>query len=401
MTATTIRCANDLKMYQSLLENADVKRTRGRIQRMAEQRDHPGVRRHLLATSVRLSRSMSAPLHQMADQCTERLGIDSPLELYAYASPQFNAACFKPEEGRVFIMFSSGLLEAFSDAELLFVMGHELGHHVYQHHDLPIGYILRGPEPIPPTLALDLFTWSRYAEASADRAGAYCAKDLQSVARALFKLASGISDDRVVQFDLDEFLRQVDDMLAFDEEPGQGAPQQDWFLTHPFSPLRVKALKIFHESDLMCSGGMSKAQLEDSVRQVMRVMEPDYMKGKTDSTRAMRHLFLAGAITIADAHEGISDQEREVIKKFFEKGYSLEKLDSNRLREVLPERIAEAKELTGLAQRMQVVRDICIVAQAERPIAAVETDLLNQIASKLELPTNFVTQCLEGSIELD
>ena len=130
-------------------------------------------------------------------------------------------------------------------------------------------------------------------------------------------------------------------------------------------------------------------------------MEPDYMKGKTDSTRAMRHLFLAGAIAIADAHEGISDQEREVIKKFFEKGYSLEKLDSNRLREVLPERISDAKELTGLAQRMQVVRDICIVAQAERPIAAVETDLLTQIASELKLPTNFVTQCLEGSIELD
>ena len=145
MTAATIRCANDLKMYQLLLENDDVKRTRGRIQRITEQRDHPGVRRHLLATSVRLSRSMSAPLHQMADQCTERLGIDSPLELYAYASPQFNAACFKPEEGRVFIMFSSGLLEAFSDTELLFVMGHELGHHVYQHHDVEIAYILRGP----------------------------------------------------------------------------------------------------------------------------------------------------------------------------------------------------------------------------------------------------------------
>ena len=401
MTAAAIRCTNDLKLYQSLLENADVKRVRGRIQRMDEKRDHPGVRRHLLATSVRLSRSMSAPLHHMADQCTERLGIDSPLELYAYASPQFNAACFKPEEGRVFIMLSSSLLEAFSDSELLFVMGHELGHHVYQHHELPIGYILRGREPIAPALALDLFTWSRYAEVSADRAGAYCARDLQSVARALFKLASGISDDRIVQFDLDEFLRQVDDMLAFNEEPGRGAPQQDWFLTHPFSPLRVKALKHFHESDLMCSGGMTKTRLEDCVRQVMGVMEPDYMKGKTDATRTMRNLFLAGAITVADAHEGISDQEREVLKKFLEKGYALKKLDSGQLREVLPKRIAEAKERTSLTQRMQVVRDLCIVAQAERPVAAAETELLNQIASELELPANFVLQCLEGSTELD
>ena len=79
----------------------------------------------------------------------------------------------------------------------------------------------------------------------------------------------------------------------------------------------------------------------------------------------------------------------------------MEKLDSKRLREVLPNRIAEAKKLTSLAQRMQVVRDLCIVARAEHPIAAAETGLLNQIASGLELPTNFVTQCLEGSTELD
>ena len=99
-------------------------------------------------------------------------------------------------------------------------------------------------------------------------------------------------------------------------------------------------------------------------------------------------------------NEGVTNSLAEFFQ-FFEKGYALEKLDSNRLREVLPKRIAEAKELTSLAQRMQVVRDLCIVAQAERPIATAETDLLNQIASGLELPANFVTQCLEGSIELD
>lgn len=141
MNTAAIRCANDLKMYQALLDNTDVKRMRERIQRMEEKRESPGIRRHLLATSVRLSRSMSAGLHNMADHCTERLGLCTPLELYAYAGPQFNAACFKPEEGRLFIMFSSSLLEAFADKELLFVMGHELGHHVYQHHDIPIGYI--------------------------------------------------------------------------------------------------------------------------------------------------------------------------------------------------------------------------------------------------------------------
>jgi hypothetical protein len=298
-------------------------------------------------------------------------------------------------------MFSSSLLEGFSNSELLFVIGHELGHHLYKHHEVPIGNILQGSEPTPPSLALDLFTWSRYAEISADRAGALCSKDLLSVSHALFKLASGISDERVVRFDLKEFLNQVEDMLAFDEKPGSGAPRQDWFLTHPFSPLRVKALKLFFESNLVNPAGICKKQLEDSVRQVMGVMEPDYMQGKTDATRAMRNLFLAGAIAIANIHMGISEKEREVLRKFLEKGYPLDKLSPDRLREILPKRISEAKKVASLTQRMHVIRDLCIVVQAEKPIATKETELLCQIALKSEVTSEFVLQCLERSVDLD
>jgi uncharacterized tellurite resistance protein B-like protein len=344
---------------------------------------------------------MAAGVHQKADRCVERLGIDSPLELYAYASPQFNAACFKPEEGRVFIMFSSSLLEAFSDSELLFVMGHELGHHVYDHHKIPIGYLLRGRQPPPADLALDLFAWSRYAEISADRAGAFCAQDLESVARALFKLASGITDERVVRFELHEFLAQVDDMLAYDDKPGQGAPKQDWFSTHPFSPLRVKALKLFHESDLMAATGIDKSTLEDQVHQVMSLMEPDYLQGKTDSSRAMRDLFLAAAVVIANTYEGISKKERDTLKRYLGEAYSLDTLDSDRLKEDLPRRTAEVKIRASHTQRMQVLRDLCVVAATEQPISDAERDLLNHIASELEVPVGFVVQCLESDIELD
>ena len=298
-------------------------------------------------------------------------------------------------------MFSSSLLEAFSDSELLFVMGHELGHHVYGHHQIPIGYVLRGRQPPPADLALDLFAWSRYAEISADRAGAFCAQDLESVARALFKLASGITDERVVRFELDEFLAQVDDMLAFDDKPGQGAPKQDWFSTHPFSPLRVKALKLFHGSDLMATTGIDKPTLEYQVQQIMSLMEPDYLQGKTASNRAMRDLFLGAAVVIANAYEGISKKERDILKRYLGETYSLDTLDPDRLKEDLPRRTAEVKDRVNQAQRMQVLRDLCVVATTEKPISDAESDLLNHIASELEVPVGFVIQCLESDIELD
>ncbi len=400
MNAKQIRCVNDLELYRSLCEDRLVKRVSEEIER-AEDGSGPSTRRHLLATSVRLDRSMAEPLHTMADHCVGRLGIDTPLELYAYNSPQFNAACFKPEAGRVFIMFSSGLLEAFQDDELLFVMGHELGHHVYDHHAVPIGYLLRGREQPSAELALQLFAWSRYAEISADRAGAFCAQNKSAVARALFKLASGLTDDRVVRFDLDNFLSQVDDMTVVDGEPGQGAPTQDWFSTHPFSPLRVKALVYFERSVLMRDGGTTKEDLELSVQEAMSLMEPSYIKGTTAEAKAMRDLLVAGAMVVATADGELAADETTVLKKFFDDELDVGKLNPERLRQMLPARIAAVKSQASVTRRMQVMRDLCVVARADSEITAAELQVLRDICRSLDVPCGFVLHRLEEPVELD
>ncbi len=400
MNAEMIRCANDLKLYNRLLEEQEVKQVREWIGRK-EEKGPLGTRRHLLSTSVRLSRSMAPGLHQMADHCGERLGLSIPLELYAYSSPQFNAACFKPEEGRLFIMFSSSLLEAFSEKELLFVMGHELGHHVYQHHDIPVGYLLRGKERPRASLALELFAWSRYAEISADRAGAFCSEDLDAIARALFKLASGLTSDKVVSFSLNDFLQQLDDMMAEDAEPGQGAPMQDWFSTHPFSPLRVKALKLFDESDMLRDGDAGKVELEMKVQGIMSLMEPNYMDARTETAETMRRLLFAGAVAVADELDGISENELSVLKSFFGDGFSVDNLNIRKIHRELPNRIEATREHASMTQRMQVLRDLCLVAKADSDTSEAEINVIRNIAKGLEVPCGFVFQCMEESVELD
>jgi uncharacterized tellurite resistance protein B-like protein len=337
----------------------------------------------------------------MADHCIETLGVDMPLELYAYASPQFNAACFRPEKGRLFIMFSSSLLEAFDDRELMFVVGHELGHHVYHHHEIPVGYILKGQQRPPASLALQLFAWSRYAEISADRAGAFCADDFEAVARALFKLASGLTSSKVVDFSLTEFLQQLDEMQAVDAEPGQGAPMQDWFSTHPFSPLRVKALQLFHQSGLMQEGGMEKAELEVGVQGVMGLMEPDYLEGHTEVAKTMRQLFIAGAVAVANALDGISEPEKAVLKEFMDDGFSFDALNIDKLIETLPKRIELVKKHASIAQRMQVVRDLSVVARAEGKITEKELLVLYGVADGLDIPRSLVSNLLDQDADLD
>ncbi|MFT4822335.1 MAG: putative tellurite resistance protein B-like protein [Halioglobus sp.] len=248
---------------------------------------------------------------------------------------------------------------------------------------------------------MDVFAWSRFAEISADRAGALCAGDFEAVARALFKLASGISSVKVVKFSLEDFLAQLDEMQATDAQPGQGAPMQDWFSTHPFSPLRVKALQLFHHSSLMTDDGNSKAELELGVQRLMSLMEPDYIEGKTDVARNMKLLFIAGAVAVADAHDGVSKGEEAVLKKYLGPAFDLSNLNIEKLARTIPERAELTMAQCSQSQRMQVLRDICNVARAEGDCEAAEMALLHELADLLGISHDFVGQCLECSFELD
>jgi hypothetical protein len=398
MNALEIRCENDLALYEKLKRHPDVIRVNQQIERH-EAEGPSGIRRNLLSTSVRLTKGMAPDITKMADECIEKLGVELPLEIYVYSSPQFNAACFKPEDDRLYVMFSSSLLEGFNSKELKFVMGHELGHHVYDHHAVPIGYLLRGESRPDPQLALELFAWSRYAEVSADRAGAHCAQDMDAVARSLFKLSSGLTS-KVVEFSLDDFVAQVDDMKMNDQQPGQGAPQSDWFSTHPFSPIRVKALKLFEQSELYGSKG-SKIELEVGVQSILSLMEPSYLEAKTDTAEAMRRLLFTGLIAVADATDGISERELKIFEQFFGKYAFTDKLDLEKIKHTLQGRIDEVNEKASTTQAMQVLHDMCLMAKADGGVTAKERAQLELVASGLSIPSQFICQSVSAPSDLD
>lgn len=397
--AANIRCDNDLALFDKLKQHRDVVLVNQQIERH-EAEGPSGIRRNLLSTSVRLTQGMAPEITKMAAECVERLGVELPLELFVYSSPQFNAACFKPENDRLYVMFSSSLLEGFTPQELRFVMGHELGHHVYNHHDIPVGYLLRGKQRPEPSLALELFAWSRYAEISADRAGAHCAQDMDAVATSLFKLSSGLTS-KVVKFSLDDFVAQVDDMGAVDDEPGNGAPESDWFSTHPFSPLRVKALKLFEKSELY-EGEQPKLDLEVGVQSVLSMMEPSYLESKTDTAEMMRRLLFAGLIAVADASgDGITQLELDVFAKFFGQYAFSDKLDIEKIKATIESRAKELKDKASQTQCMQVMHDLCLMAKADGGVCAAEKVFLDGIAKNLNIDTAFVDQAIGRSEELD
>ncbi len=396
MQAEAIRSVQDKRLFEQLLKDPSVIRMNEAIARR-ESEGIMGVRRQLLSTSVSLSKKMASSVHQIAEDCIEALGVKIPLELYVYNSPQFNAACVKPEEGRLFIMFSSSLLEGFNHEELRFVMGHELGHYVYQHHDIPIGYLMSKQSNPSPDLALTLTSWSRYAEFSADRAGAHCTQNFETVASALFKLSSGLTGS-LIKFDAKDFLKQVEQMQLEDNEPGARSKSQDWFMTHPFSPLRVKALQLFHQSNSVknpiIESPISAQDLEIGISGLMSFMEPAYLEGHTDVDKYMTRLLFAGSLIVANSSNGISEKEIELFETFFGKHKYSETINIDSLTEELPKRAEQVKNSASLPKRMQVLRDLCVMAKADNPVNDAEMQELLKIADMLEIPEAFIDQAL-------
>ncbi|NRA95412.1 MAG: M48 family metallopeptidase, partial [Planctomycetes bacterium] len=358
--ALHLRAEGDASLAKQILDDRDVKRS---IERFEKDVKSGETRRQLLSTSVRLGPALVPELHAVIARCRERLGLDSEVEMYVYPSPHLNAACVRPEDERVLLMFSSELLDAFDGDELAFVAGHELGHHMFGHHDIPVGALLEGPYAVSPRMALQLYAWSRYAEVSADRAGMWCAGELDAVARGLFKLASGLSAG-AANVVMDALLAQVDALEGFGSVTASDPVRADWFSTHPFSPLRLKAAKLFSESEYMTDGGASSAVLEAAVQDVMAIMEPGYLKDTSEQAAFMRRLLLAGAMVVAGASGDVSEEEAESIESFLGEGKVTRHLSVEALREDLPRRVDAVVGSAPLARRAQVLRDICVVARA-------------------------------------
>ena len=115
----------------------------------------------------------------------------------------------------------------------------------------------------------------------------------------------------------------------------------------------------------------------------------------------MRRLLFAAAITVANANGKISDKEIAVFEKFFGERAFSDELNLEKLASDLPERIKQTKQLTTIAQRMQIIRDLCTVAKADNNQSVKELKAIKSIAHDLEVPEHFVVQAMSIEQGLD
>lgn len=207
------------------------------------------------ANTVEVTSKQLPHLYQLFLDAAFRLGIGKTPDLFIIQSPQANSYTSGVE--RPFVVVTSGLLELLTDDEVLYVLGHELGHWQANHvlykmasrlfseaaaaiadYTLGVGRLLTAP------IQLAILKWDRCSELTADRAGLLVVRRVDSVVRTLMKLTGG-SRSIYEQMDYHEFLRQAEEFQMDQEDNALNKTYvllQTLYRTHPFPVWRASEI---------------------------------------------------------------------------------------------------------------------------------------------------------------
>jgi Zn-dependent protease with chaperone function len=129
----------------------------------------------------------------LVELARRRLGVQ-PVRAFVAASRVLNAYTFGLSDPKVVVLYA-GLFRALDEDEVLFIIGHELGHVRLGHTWLNslVGGMAGIPSPLSAGVILQFAFrwWSRACEYSADRAGLLACRNLDKAISALMKIGGG------------------------------------------------------------------------------------------------------------------------------------------------------------------------------------------------------------------
>ncbi len=156
-----------------------------------------------MSSSIRCGPNQYPTLYNIMRESAKVMDMPEP-ELYVSNNPFTNA--FAGGVERPYVTLRNSMVDAMTDEELYFIMGHELAHIKAKHVlyfsvgsllfpllDL-LGRRTMGASDVATyALVLAFYEWSRQAEFSSDRGGLLVCQDPKTATRSLIKLAAGPS----------------------------------------------------------------------------------------------------------------------------------------------------------------------------------------------------------------
>jgi len=359
---------------------------------------------------------MAPELFKVLGHCRDRLSMTEPVELFLINDANSNAFAMRDHCGPPMVVLSSRLIETFSLDELSFVIGHELGHVCCDHLSIPMPHTATieefGGRLVPRGVALKLFYWSRAAEISADRAGLLCAGDMDVAGRTFFKIVSGLSSTSIVKPDLDELRGQLDLMVASPaalrechlKNPRTGGDHSfgEAFSTHPFSPMRLRALLAYARSepfhmalDLTMTGDLLGVDtLEQIVEQDLEIMSPSYLEENTAHAGLLRRILFAAAMCVAGANGEVDEAEALALRALLGSNQPTHAGSHGDVRSQLATLMLEVSDEIPTFDRVRLLEHVTIIAGGDGVVDELELAELLDFSRTLGVAPIVVEQVL-------
>ncbi len=407
-----IICRRDRELRDRLRAAPDVQLAQRKVEERTSGYGFYG-RRRLLTGALRVTRKMVPELVDMLASCRERLGVSAPLELYIKPDTNVGAFVMKNPSGPWALALTSALVERFTHDEIRFVIGHELGHILFDHTALPMPAVAM-IEDMAGTIvsrsnAIELYLWCRSAEISADRAGLVCAGRLEAAASAFFKLSSGLSKVDT-SLDIADYIAQVDSLAsspAARQKPRDDDDTLECFNTHPYGPLRLRALVAWSRSAAWATiqggsgyGAMSDDDAEAIVERDLAMMEASYLEEKGDDADLLRRVLFLGALKVAAADGVVDEHERRAIVALLGDDVRHDALwgtpEAEAAKTELQTLTDKAKGLP-LSRRLPVIQHLTIVAGADGIVTDNELDAMGEIASAMGVDALVIEETLRAA----
>lgn len=244
------RFKGDIELFAAIQKDPALLEEQKRLDVLRRQ---SRLRMRLLANAIRVSAQTLPAVATTVSALASRVDLGKPLEVFVYASGEINAHVTETNS-RFLVGLSSEIVKTLSPAELEYVIGHELAHAFYNHTAVAASHLVEIPRLAEHSKLLR--AWERSAEISADRVGLLCCGDLEVATTALVKTLAGLPMPGV-RFKPSDIANQWDALL---QELMDDGGDDAWENSHPFPPLRIKALEAFWSGRGASSGSGDDAE---------------------------------------------------------------------------------------------------------------------------------------------
>ncbi|MEW6710602.1 MAG: M48 family metallopeptidase, partial [Candidatus Riflebacteria bacterium] len=172
----------------------------------------PLIKIQYTGSHTQITKEFYPKIYNILDQACSILNLESRPLFYTQRDDEIDAFTIGVENP--IIILNTGAIELCSEDELLFIMGHEIGHiksrHTLYHQVgefLPVmaDFITGLGSLVTFPLQLALFRWARMSEFTADRAGLLACQNFASACRLMMK-AAGVPSNYYDEMQIEAFI---------------------------------------------------------------------------------------------------------------------------------------------------------------------------------------------------